>query len=118
MVKKLSKQYYKYIRSVEWSLKRKEALSHHGSKCKACGSNERLEVHHLTYERFGNELMKDLMILCRSCHELTHAKLDHVKNWRPKPHKFAPNGNKKVKSKIAKRRKLRELRRKAGYPMP
>lgn len=117
-MKHLSKEYYRYIHSVEWSIKRREALLYHGNKCKSCGTLEKLDVHHLTYERFKNELMKDLTILCRSCHNLTHAKLDDVKNWRPKPHKFKPNGNKKVKSKISKRIKLMELRRKSGYPMP
>lgn len=117
-MKKLSKSYHKYINSPAWFLKRKEALSYHGAKCKSCGSREHLDVHHLTYERFGHEFMKDLTILCRSCHELTHEKLDDVKNWRPKPYKFGHNGNKKVKAKRAKKWKLRELRRKAGYPIP
>lgn len=31
-----------------------------------------MEVHHITYERRGNELFGDLIVICRGCHELLH----------------------------------------------
>lgn len=46
--------------------------SYNGRVCKACGSNHRLAVHHLSYKNFGNEPMSDLMGLCHSCHIQVH----------------------------------------------
>jgi hypothetical protein len=31
-----------------------------------------LEVHHNTYERYGDESTFDLIVLCEQCHELFH----------------------------------------------
>lgn len=28
-----------------------------------------LDVHHLTYDRFGREELDDLVLLCRDCHK-------------------------------------------------
>ncbi len=39
--------------------------------CARCGrikSAANLQVHHLTYERLGNELPSDLQVLCHACH--------------------------------------------------
>lgn len=40
-----------------------------GWKCEACGANQLLQVHHLTYDRIFQEPMEDLMVLCRLHHE-------------------------------------------------
>ena len=41
-----------------------------GHKCAKCGqTSATLEVHHLTYERFGRESEADLIVLCKVCHE-------------------------------------------------
>jgi 5-methylcytosine-specific restriction endonuclease McrA len=44
----------------------------YGRFCKACGSKKNLHVHHVTYERFGNELLTDLLGLCYTCHKGVH----------------------------------------------
>jgi hypothetical protein len=31
-----------------------------------------LDVHHLTYVRFGHERLEDLLTLCRPCHDAAH----------------------------------------------
>lgn len=31
-----------------------------------------LEIHHLTYDRVGNEKSSDLQVLCSKCHKLKH----------------------------------------------
>jgi hypothetical protein len=42
-----------------------------GGRCERCNKRTRyLEVHHLTYERFGRELLTDLQGLCKPCHNL------------------------------------------------
>ena len=63
--------YDEYLRSDVWQYKRECALSRAGRKCERCGAKYgvALEVHHLTYERFGNERMDDLEVLCKRCHE-------------------------------------------------
>jgi len=61
-----------YLGSPLWAKKRLEALEHHGAICARCGSHGS-DVHHKTYERTGgNELMTDLEVLCRPCHETHH----------------------------------------------
>ncbi len=46
-----------------------------GPRCQACGGAERLEVHHLTYERLGYERLTDLMVLCHACHAEAHGQI-------------------------------------------
>ncbi len=64
--------YKAYIQSAEWAVKRQQALKHYGRRCRACGATQSLEVHHKTYARLGRELIEDLTILCRTCHEAVH----------------------------------------------
>jgi len=61
--------YQEYLQTPEWHAKRHLALKRAGYKCQKCYHQDRLEVHHLTYERRGHELPSDLMVLCRTCHE-------------------------------------------------
>jgi hypothetical protein len=38
--------------------------------CQRCGSKQDVQVHHLTYENFGDEdVYNDLITLCKRCHE-------------------------------------------------
>lgn len=65
-------EYKHYLTSPWWyrvSAKRK-AID--GFKCRECNSAERLEVHHLSYERLGHERSDDLITLCMFCHEDKH----------------------------------------------
>ena len=64
--------YKQYIRSIDWGLKRKQALIYHGRKCMKCQSKTKLQVHHKTYARLGWECMDDLEILCEPCHSDHH----------------------------------------------
>ena len=49
--------------------------------CSICSSLKMPNVHHLTYRSLCNEKMKHLMLLCNSCHEMTHALLK-VKTYK------------------------------------
>lgn len=61
-----------YIASDAWKAKRLEALRHYGCICNRCGYHG-TDVHHKTYERAnGTELMADLEVMCRGCHEAHH----------------------------------------------
>lgn len=61
-----------YLKSPVWMGKRQQALTAFGTICARCGSYGN-DVHHKTYERTGGrELMSDLEVLCRQCHEAHH----------------------------------------------
>lgn len=66
----LSQEYLDYLKSATWKEKRSEALARSGGFCERCGAQaEKLEVHHLTYDRFGKELLSDLLVCCVPCHD-------------------------------------------------
>ncbi|MEY2907188.1 MAG: hypothetical protein RLZZ408_1659 [Verrucomicrobiota bacterium] len=54
-----------------WTYYRPTIIRRAGGSCERCGGKtRRLEVHHLTYERFGRELLTDLQGLCEPCHKI------------------------------------------------
>ena len=66
-------KYRAYINSNAWASFRKEAFKHHGKMCNRCHRDELpVEVHHLTYERLFKELLMDVEILCKYCHQKEH----------------------------------------------
>jgi 5-methylcytosine-specific restriction endonuclease McrA len=67
--------YREYLQTDEWRWRREEKLEAAGYRCQLCSSEERLEVHHNTYERRGDEADEDLIVLCRACHSAHHGKL-------------------------------------------
>lgn len=67
--------YTQYLSSPEWKAKRDVALIRAARKCEECGNTRRLQVHHLTYDRLGDEEHEDLRVLCDACHRREH-KLD------------------------------------------
>src|SRR5687768_4842718 len=64
----------------------RQAALRRDAGCRACGSMERLEVHHRTYERWGHEILDDVTTLCRDCHDLiTGAQMRIRDSRRVKP---------------------------------
>lgn len=64
--------YKDYLKSKHWKRKRLKVLKERGRKCEMCDATKKLEVHHITYDRVGNELHEDLMVLCREHHATIH----------------------------------------------
>jgi 5-methylcytosine-specific restriction endonuclease McrA len=66
--------YQTYIHSEAWKARKAEAIRKAGYKCSVpdCKAYNRLECHHLTYQRLGNELDSDLLVLCEKCHKKIH----------------------------------------------
>jgi hypothetical protein len=63
------KKYESHIRSTRWKAMKKAVIKMRGNKCEECGyGSPNLELHHLTYERFGRELWKDVKLVCKQCH--------------------------------------------------
>ena len=65
-------KYNEYLKTQHWQRRRISALKKANNSCQICNSNERLDVHHRTYERRGCERPTDLTVLCRQCHTLFH----------------------------------------------
>lgn len=68
--------YYQYMASREWRLKRRAVIEQYGNWCRRCLSAPIENVHHLTYERLGDEDLDDLLGVCRPCHEYISAVRD------------------------------------------
>ena len=67
--------YSAYLRSPEWAAKRQRVLERDSflcqyQNCRAIAT----EVHHLTYERVGEELLEDLLSVCGGCHTCIHGR--------------------------------------------
>ena len=63
-----SKEYTDYLHSSAWRARRAAKIEQAHHRCEHCKETDRLSVHHLTYERLGNEDPRDLVVLCESCH--------------------------------------------------
>ena len=61
-----------YLQSNEWKVLKQTKLNQADYKCELCSSPYNLHLHHLTYERLGNEYLSDLSILCSECHQRQH----------------------------------------------
>lgn len=64
--------YRDYLTSDTWQEKRRSKFDQVGRRCERCGSTDRIQVHHQTYERLGHELLSDLEVLCGDCHKAHH----------------------------------------------
>ena len=75
-----TEDYTDYLRSEAWRQKRWAALKRAHFTCARCGvasttrSRVELHVHHLTYDRLGDEFLNDLEVLCKACHENEHGR--------------------------------------------
>ena len=65
------KAYHRFLQTKHWRKTKNKILS--GKKsCEQCGSKEKLQTHHKTYDHLGFEYKDDLILLCNSCHEKIH----------------------------------------------
>lgn len=66
-------KYKEYMESEEWRSLRAKVLERDGFMCQGCLTKRARQVHHRTYENFGNEFAFELVSLCNECHERFHA---------------------------------------------
>ena len=65
--------YGDYLKTPEWGAKKNRKLITAGNRCQVCGTTAKsLHCHHNSYERLGDELLEDFVVLCNSCHKLFH----------------------------------------------
>ena len=64
--------YNRYLLSPEWSKKRIAVMKRANFICEGCLQKTAVQVHHLTYDRVGNEMLFDLVAVCSDCHKAIH----------------------------------------------
>ena len=74
-----NERYQEYLKSGEWKHLKGLKLMQVNYTCQGCLETGRvLEVHHLTYERIGMELLTDLTVFCTECHNIAHGNVTAV----------------------------------------
>ena len=64
--------YKEYLTSPRWYALRDAICRQAKYICVACGSNNQLDVHHMSYANLGNERFYELVCLCHVCHNALH----------------------------------------------
>jgi 5-methylcytosine-specific restriction endonuclease McrA len=84
-----SKESYKlYLKTEHWKETRKKRLVLDDFCCIFCKSKKSLQVHHLNYKRVGKEnIVEDLITVCKFCHERIHNKKHNKKIKKQKKSK-------------------------------
>lgn len=68
-----TQKYKDYLASEKWRIFSIDAKLATGGRCQGCDRKTwRLHVHHLTYERLGDERSSDVWVVCPSCHLKFH----------------------------------------------
>lgn len=66
--------YAAYLLSPKWKAIRDKVLVRDGHRCQGCLGARATQVHHLTYDHVGDELLFELIAVCDFCHERVHGK--------------------------------------------
>lgn len=65
--------YAEYLKTEHWHTVRTAALKRAGYRCEIDLSHKgQLDVHHITYERIGEEWPGDVLVACHDCHATWH----------------------------------------------
>lgn len=67
-------RYHRHLNSVEWAWRRNSVLRRAGYTCEGCLNAKATQVHHLSYDMLGRELLFDLVALCERCHDAAHGR--------------------------------------------
>lgn len=65
-------RYERHLRSDKWAIICEKICRRDNGTCQGCLDSKGHHVHHLTYDRMGDELLIDLVLLCRTCHAKVH----------------------------------------------
>ena len=79
-------EYNQYLNGKKWRAKRLQVAKRAKFTCEKCLKvvKKGFHIHHLTYKRFGNEKLSDLVFLCKDCHEELHKCEDKSKIYTKK----------------------------------
>lgn len=92
-IRKLIKRpdYKEYMRSKRWRNRRIAYFSKFGRKCAVCKGKHNVGLHHLSYERLGNEHDGDLIALCWHCHYRFHEEHGVKRQSKDETYRFVQN---------------------------
>lgn len=84
-----NRDYHEYLDGPEWARVREAFFARNPRKCRKCGSQRDLHVHHRTYPHVFHELkhLADLTCLCGRCHRAEHQAgrvVNYDVDWRVK----------------------------------
>lgn len=75
------RSYKEYLKTKHWRDIKKKYNKKYKYECSCCGSSDKgLHLHHITYERVGNEQLEDLVYLCKDCHSKIHSIINETKD--------------------------------------
>lgn len=63
--------YHQYLQSPSWKAKRRKVIER-DKTCRRCLVAAIEDVHHLSYEHFRYERLRELVGLCHRCHQIHH----------------------------------------------
>lgn len=69
------RRYNAYLKTPQWQEKRKLVFERAGGMCEGCRRKKATQVHHLTYDHVGNELLFELVAICDACHRRIHPRM-------------------------------------------
>lgn len=74
--RKKHEEYERYIRdSNDWWAIRTKVMRRDDHLCQACMENAATDVHHRNYTHLYDEVLYDLVAVCRECHKKIHGRL-------------------------------------------
>jgi len=68
------KAHSEYLKTEKWQKKRKLVMERENNLCQGCREAPAEHVHHLSYAHWRDELLFELVALCKSCHERAHGR--------------------------------------------
>ena len=71
---KRKEKYNEYLKSDQWYRIRQIVLERDKFICQGCLKNRATDVHHKNYDNLFNEVLFDLVSVCRTCHLKIHSK--------------------------------------------
>jgi len=88
--------YKEYLHSPEWRAIRQYVLSIFPT-CQVCHTSVELELHHNNYPPRGEETLRDLCVVCDSCHEAITAFLSpSEESWADAPGAWMQNISQRI----------------------
>jgi 5-methylcytosine-specific restriction endonuclease McrA len=68
--------YEEHLKSEKWRWLCDRVREHYGHRCALCNRDYgRMDCHHRTYVRLGDERFTDIILLCETCHAKHHNRL-------------------------------------------
>ena len=66
--------YSDYLMTEHWLSIRAAVIYRASGRCQLCSKEDRLHIHHNSYQNLGQERPEDVIVLCQYCHEKFHDK--------------------------------------------